>query len=66
MAAGFVSHTSIHRVFLYGKYRDANAFSDLRHIIANAALSDDFNAVCNKQQKLPRKSFVDALLRMVG
>jgi len=48
------------------KGRNSFAFSDLRHIIAKAALSDDFNAVSNKQQKLPRKSFVDALLRMVG
>ena len=38
----------------------------LRHIIAKVALSDDFNLVSNKKQKLPRKSFVDALLRMVG
>jgi hypothetical protein len=48
------------------KGRNSFAFSDLRHIIAKAALSDDFNAVCNKSQKLPRKSFVDALLRMVA
>ena len=48
------------------KGRNSFAFSDLRHIIAKAALSDDFNLVCNKKQKLPRKSFVDALLRMVG
>ena len=48
------------------KGRNSFAFSDLRHIIAKAELSDDFNAVCNKKQKLPRKSFVDALLRMVG
>jgi len=48
------------------KGRNSFAFSDLRHIIAKAALSDDFNAVCNKKQKLPRKFFVDALLRMVG
>ena len=27
MAARFISHASIHRVFLYGKYRDVNAFS---------------------------------------
>lgn len=46
--------------------RNSFAFSDLRHIIAKAALSNDFNAVCNKDQKLPRKSFVDVLLRMVG
>ena len=48
------------------KGRNSFAFSDLRHIIAKAASSDDFNAVCNKEQELPRKSFVDALLRMVG
>lgn len=48
------------------KGRNSFAFSDLRHIIAQAALTDDFDAVCNKKQKLPRKSFVDALLRMVG
>ena len=48
------------------KGRNSFAFSDLRHIIAKAALTDDFNAVCNKNQKLPRKSFVDALLRMVA
>lgn len=48
------------------KGRNSFAFSDLRHIIAKAALSDNFNAVCNKKQKLPRKSFVEALLRMVG
>lgn len=48
------------------KGRNSFAFSDLRHIIAKAALTDDFNVVCNKKQKLPRKSFVDALLRMVG
>jgi hypothetical protein len=48
------------------KGRNSFAFSDLRHIIAKVALSDDFNAVCNKKQKLPRKSFVEALLRMVA
>ena len=48
------------------KGRNSFAFSDLRHIIAKAALSNDFGAVCNKKQKLPRKSFVEALLRMVG
>jgi len=48
------------------KGRNSFAFSDLRRIISKVALSDDFNAVCNKEQELPRKSFVDALLRMVG
>jgi hypothetical protein len=48
------------------KGRNSFAFSDLRHIISKAALSDDFNLVCNQKQKLPRKSFVDALLRMVA
>jgi hypothetical protein len=48
------------------KGRNSFAFSDLRHIIAKAALNDDFSLVCNRKEKLPRKSFVDALLRMVG
>jgi len=48
------------------KGRNSFAFSDLRHIIARVVLSDDFNLVCNKKQKLPRKSFVEALLRMVA
>lgn len=46
--------------------RNSFAFSDLRHIIAKTALTDDFDAVCYKHDKLPRKSFVDALLRMVA
>jgi hypothetical protein len=46
--------------------RNSFAFSDLRHIIAKAALTDDFDAVCRKHDKLPRKSFVDTLLRMVA
>jgi len=41
------------------------AFSDLRHIIAKAALTDNFDALCNKHDKFPIKSFVDTLLRMV-
>lgn len=48
------------------KGRNSFAFSDLSHIIAKTALSNDFDAVCNKKQKLSRKSFVDALLQMVG
>jgi len=46
--------------------RSSFAFSDLRHIIAKAALTDDFDAVCRTHDKLPRKSFVDTLLRMVA
>ncbi len=46
--------------------RNSFAFSDLRHIIAKAALTDNFDAVCDNQDKLPRKSFVDTLLRMVA
>ena len=48
------------------KGRNSFAFSDLRHIIAKSVLSDDFNTVCDKKQKLTRKSFVGALLRMVA
>lgn len=46
--------------------RNSFAFSDLRHIIAKVALTDDFDAVCRTHDKLPRKSFVDTLLRMVA
>lgn len=46
--------------------RNSFAFSDLRHIIAKAALTHDFDAVCRVHDKLPRKSFVDTLLRMVA
>ena len=46
--------------------RNSFAFSDLRHIIAKAALTHDFDAVCRTHDKLPRKSFVDMLLRMVA
>ena len=46
--------------------RNSFAFSDLRHIIAKAALTNDFDAVCRTHDKLSRKSFVDTLLRMVA
>jgi len=46
--------------------RNSFAFSDLRHIIAKAVLTEDFDAVCRTHDKLPRKSFVDTLLRMVA
>jgi len=46
--------------------RNSYAFSDLRHIIANAAMTDNFSAVCDKHSKLSRKSFVDTLLRMIA
>ena len=46
--------------------RNSFAFSDLRHIIAKTALTNDFDAVCYRYDKYPRKSFVDALLRMVA
>ncbi|HHO74800.1 MAG TPA: hypothetical protein ENN05_00020, partial [Deltaproteobacteria bacterium] len=46
--------------------RNSFAFSDLRHIIAKTALSVNFDAVCLAPDKLPRKSFVDTLLRMVA
>ena len=46
--------------------RNSFAFSDLRHIIAKAALTHDFDAVCRTHDKLARKSFVGTLLRMVA
>jgi len=46
--------------------RNSFAFSDLRHIIAKAALSENFDAVCGNYLKALKKSFVDTLLRMVA
>ena len=43
--------------------RNSFAFSDLRHIIAKAALSDDFDTVHPKSLK---KSFISTLLCMVA
>lgn len=42
------------------------AFSDVRRIIAEAALSPDFHRVCPAPAKTPQKSFVKTLLRMVA
>ncbi|MBW2005293.1 MAG: transposase [Deltaproteobacteria bacterium] len=46
--------------------RNSFAFSDLRHIIAKAALSEDFDAVCHNHPKSLKKSFISTLLRMVA
>lgn len=46
--------------------RNSYAFSDLRHIIAKAAMTDNFSAVCDKHGKLSRKFFVNTLLRMIA
>ena len=46
--------------------RNSFAFSDLRHIIAKAALSEDFDGVCCNHHKSLKKSFINALFRMVA
>jgi len=46
--------------------RNSFAFSDLRHIISKAALSDDFDVVCHSSSKTLKKYFIDILLRMVA
>ncbi|MCP4976594.1 MAG: transposase [Maribacter sp.] len=46
--------------------RNSFAFSDLRHIIAKAALSENFDAVCYSHPKSLKKYFIDVLLRMVA
>ena len=46
--------------------RNSFAFSDLRHIIAKAALSENFDAVCRNHPKSLKKSFINTLLRMVA
>jgi len=48
------------------KGRNSFAFSDLRHIIAKTALSEDFDAVCHSHPKSMKKYFIDMLLRMVA
>ena len=48
------------------KGRTSFAFSDVRRIIAEAALSEDFEGVCPKPTSPIRNSFVDVLLRMVA
>jgi hypothetical protein len=48
------------------KGRTSFAFSDVRRIIAEAALSEDFEGVCPNVSIPPRNSFVQALLRMVA
>jgi hypothetical protein len=48
------------------KGRTGFAFSDVRRIIAEAALSGDFVGVCPKPSSPPDKSLVTALLRMVA
>jgi hypothetical protein len=46
--------------------RSSFAFSDLRHIIARAALNEDFDAVCHNNPNSLKKSFINILLRMVA
>ena len=46
--------------------RSSFAFFDLRHIISEAALGDNFHLVCSQNDKLPRKSFIRTLLRLVA
>ncbi len=48
------------------KGRTSFAFSDVRRIIAEAALSEDFQGVCPKPTSPPDKSLVSTLLRMVA
>lgn len=48
------------------KGRNSFAFSDLRHIIAKAALSQDFDRVCHTHPKALKKYFIDLLLRMAA
>jgi len=46
--------------------RTGFAFSDVRRIIAEAALSSDFYRVCPAPAQSPQKSFVKTLLRMIA
>ena len=48
------------------KGRTRFAFSDVRRLMTNAALSDDFMRLWPDQPKPPQNSFVSLLLRMVA
>jgi hypothetical protein len=48
------------------KGRTSFAFSDVRRLMAEAALDPDFQRVCPKPRQTPPNSFVDTLLRMVA
>jgi len=48
------------------KGRTSYAFSDVRRIIAEAALHDDFDSLCPKPNNSPKNSLVAVLLRMVA
>ena len=48
------------------KGRTSFAFSDVRRLIAEAALNDDFDRVCPKPGKPTKNSLVAVLLRMVA
>ena len=48
------------------KGRTSFAFSDVRRIVAEAALSEDFEGVCLKPTSPPDNSLVATLLRMVA
>ena len=46
--------------------RTGFAFSDVRRIIAEAALDQDFQSICPLPVQTPQKSFIKTLLRMVA
>jgi len=46
--------------------RSGFAFSDVRRIMAEAALDQDFQSICPVPMQRPQKSFVKTLLRMVA
>jgi hypothetical protein len=48
------------------KGRTSFAFSDVRRLMAEAALDPDFQRVCPKPRQTPPNSFVETLLRMVA
>jgi hypothetical protein len=48
------------------KGRTSFAFSDIRRLITNAALSDDFLGLWPGRRKVTQNSFVSLLLRMVA
>jgi len=46
--------------------RSSFAFSDVRRILAEAALNPDFRSICSLPSQTPQNSFIKTLLRMVA
>jgi hypothetical protein len=62
--ADHLSYTPNQRHQVQG--RSGFAFSDVRRLIAEAALDQDFHTLLPKAEQQPQNSFIHTLLRMVA